>query len=132
MLLIKVIRETNHKLLEAIHRDVQLTREDVKTLIENLATRAAGPIENPASPTSINPAPRREDYEHLLNWWDHAPWQAVKNGTNPQDLTVKGPIISLFMEDEFSKPIWDGVKAALRKDLYGYWNELFWVAPGEL
>src|SRR5580704_16783529 len=92
-----VFRHTQSKLLEGINRNVELTREDVKTLVAHLTTHATSPIDD--TPSTIPLEPRREDYEDLI-WWDPAPWFAIKNKTHPKDTNVNSlPIISLYMED---------------------------------
>ena len=67
-----------------------------------------------------------------LKWWDQALWLAVKSNNQQMNLGINCPIISLYMEDEFGEPIPPGVKAALRKDLYAYWNDLFYAGSNDL
>ena len=128
-----VTRHAYSQLLETISRNVELTRGDVKKLADHITSRTAGPIDNRATSSGIPLNPRKEDYQNLLNWWDQSLWQSVKNKSNPMDLgDADSPIISRYMEDEFGRSITPGVKAALRRDLYCYWNDLSYSDPNDL
>jgi hypothetical protein len=120
-------RDGNADLLKGISGSVELTREDVKTLVSNMQA----PIDKPTALSKIPLEPKQEDYIHI-KFWENSPWQAIKNKSQPKDLDADSPIISLYMEDEDGQPIARGIKGALRKDVYSYWNELFWADSNDL
>ena len=115
-------------------KNVELTREDVKILVDRALKGTADPIDHPtlaASPT-IPLEPKKEDYP-LVQWWYHAKWLALKNGSLAKpDPDGNIPTISLYMEDENGRAIPSGRKIELRKDLYCYWNDLYWAGSTDL
>jgi hypothetical protein len=122
-------REAYSQLLEGINRNVQLTRDDIKMIVDYLmAPRNA---DNPKWLTLASSELKEEDFIHI-KFWRQCTWQAIKNKTLTLDSDLTSPIISLYMEDELGRPIPSGIKYALRKDLYSYWNDLYWAGSSEL
>ena len=124
-------RDAYHKLLKTINKNVELAQEEVKSLTDLILTHTAGPINPPAGLSAISSEPLKENYVGL-KWWDQALWLAVKSNNQQMNLSINCPIISLYMEDKFGEPIPPGVKSALRKDLYTYWNNLFYASSNNL
>jgi hypothetical protein len=89
-------------------------------MIQHLTTTVTGAIPGIA-PAGIPLNPRQADYE-LSNYWRQAPWQAIRSKSKTKD--PNSSILSLFMEDEFGKPVSDEVKEEVRGDLYGYWADV--------
>lgn len=62
--------------------------------------------------------PRKKDYRHL-KFWNKAPWQLIRNGSEIKD--IESPILTLFFEDETGALVSDEIKKQVRLDLAGYW-----------
>jgi len=89
-------------------------------MIKKVSIDFAGEI--PGIKTSDIPLnPAREDFP-LVNHWDGTIWAGNRSGTipNPTDL----PTLSLFLEDEFGRPIGRHIKKSLLGDITAFWNEM--------
>lgn len=117
----RVVREAYNDLLQTVCEKIEDTKSDVRKMVDHIS----GLDSIPASErTQIPLNPKRTDFD-LLKYWENGPWQAIRNGTKGVKADdFASPILSLFMEDEFGKPISDGVKDEIRGDLVGYWNDI--------
>lgn len=89
-------------------------------MIKKVSICFAGEI--PGIKTSDIPLnPRREDFP-LVNHWDGTIWAGTRNGTIPNLTDL--PTLSLFLEDEFGRPIAKNVKKSLLGDITAFWNEM--------
>jgi hypothetical protein len=114
-----------------IYRNVELTRADVKVILDHLAARAIGPANNPADPSGIPLEPQQEDFPNV-NWWERGHFLKVRKPINAKDTDIDSPMISMFMEDRSGNSIPVDTKTALRSDLYAYWNDVYETHPNDL
>ena len=107
-------------LVEKLDRSIKTTKEDVKKMVDHVATACTGPI--PGIATSGIPLnPERKNYKYC-RFWNEAPWQAIRSKQGPKPLDLDSPIISMFLEDEFGQPVSHETKKRLFGDLNSYWT----------
>jgi hypothetical protein len=122
-----VSRDAHSALLQGIHRNVELTREDIKNLAGRITT---GPIDDSTTgPREIPLNPQREHFKDST-WWDPDQWQAIRAGSGVND--TDSSVMTMYMEDEHGKPIPSSTKTALRGDVYAYWTDLARTHPQDI
>jgi hypothetical protein len=74
--------------------------EEVHKIAEYIFSRSPGKTSGPLD---------RSLYKDV-GFWQQSQWQLIRNSVKAKDLSVESPIISLYMEDEFSNLISAGKK----------------------
>jgi hypothetical protein len=106
-----------------IEKTVQTTGDIVKLMVDCVMSDIPAPVDAKPNAPFSNPAELNRDHYPLVKWWAQGSYQATKNGNDPKD-NEAGPTISLYMQDENGVAISAGIKSALRRDLFAYWNRL--------
>jgi hypothetical protein len=117
----KVTRKIHNNPLDSLCGKVDETKKDVHKMINHLTMTVTGVIPGIAlARIPLNPC--QVDYE-LSNYWRQASWQAIQSRLRTKDPNLS--ILSLFVEDEFDKPVLDKVLDKVKEEvhmvLYSYW-----------
>ena len=92
-------------------------------LIHHLSTTVTGQIEGLESP-GIPLNPKKQDYKHV-KYWEQGAWREIRNDPKlKKHFSGNSSIASLFYEDEYGKQVSADVRAAVRQDLLGYWEDM--------
>lgn len=118
---LQVVRDAYKYLLEGINNKVDETREDVRKMVDHISTNFAGEI--PGIKTSGIPLNPKRDNFPLPKFWNQDAWKSIRGGSKIKNFD--SPILSLFLENEFGKPLSDEVKEEVRGDIFGYWNDAY-------
>ena len=116
----KVSRDAYNFLLEGMNAKIDETKEDVRKMVNHISTEFVGEI--PGVKTSGIPLnPKQDDFKRV-KYWKQDPWKSIRGNSKVKNFD--SPVLSLFMEDGFGRPISDEVKEEVRGDIFGYWNDM--------
>ena len=91
-------------------------------MVQHIATNFTGAIPGVESGgIPLNPKP--ENFTRV-QFWKQSDWQVIRNRIKLKPKDFDAPILSLFVEDEFGRPLPTEVKEEVRGDLQGYWTDL--------
>lgn len=90
-------------------------------MVEHISTKFIGPITG-GNRTDLPLHSAKADFEGV-NFWDPEPWHAVRKPSSP--LSFDAPVFSIWMEDEFGRPIPEAVRSNLREDANSYWTDMY-------
>lgn len=108
------IRDT----LNVINKSTGETREEVHKISTWLLAHPQG------FSTDVAPSPPPVD-KSQYQYWEQAQWQAACDKAKAGEITLDSPLITLYMEEENGGAVGESTKAALRSDLFSYWNGVF-------
>ena len=117
----KFIRDAYNTLVEDLGQKIDATKEDVRSLIQNLSIKTGTEVRG-VLPAGIPLNPRKENFG-MLKFWDSGLWKKIWSGAAAK-LSENAPVLSMFLEDEYGRPIPDDVKAQLLGDMQAYWKDL--------
>ena len=118
----KTLRDMYEGVVVNIQTTVNETKDDIHKLIHHLSTTLAGQIPGSESP-GIPLNPKQADYPYI-KYWTQNNWMRIKKDPKLKQLDQESSIASLFYEDEHGIQVSDDIKAAVRRDLIGYWNNM--------
>ena len=87
-------------------------------MANHFSTKFVGELIPGVQTAGIDLNPSRDDHR-FVKYWKHEMWLAIRRKAKTDD--AEEPVFSIFMEDEFGNPIPEGVRRALRNDVYGFW-----------
>lgn len=98
-------------------------------MVNHFSTKFVGePIPGvQAAGIALNPV---QDDHRFVKFWKQEAWQMHRRGAGIED--VDAPVLSIFMEDEFGNPIPEGIRRALRSDVYAFWIDMKTPVEGYL
>ena len=112
----KAARTTYNGLLETLTERVEKLQDKVYWMVNYFTANYSGAQE--LERLTIPLDPKEEDYN--TRFWKQGMWQPFRNGVVANE--TDSPTLTLFMEDEFGRPISEEVKEELRSDAMMYWN----------
>ena len=124
----KTTRDDCYETMSALYQAVESTTNEVRALTEKLAKNPSGGPAQEVEVDGIPVKPKKEDYEHL-HWWRQSSWQPFRNGEVPNESGI--PTTTLFMENEFGRPIDEDTKEELRGECGFYWNQVVRDGDGD-
>ena len=117
----KFIRDMYNTLVEGLGQKIDATKEDIRSLIQNLSIKTSTGVPD-VPPAGILLNPHNENFR-MLKFWDSGLWKKIWSGAAAK-LSENAPVLSMFLEDEYGRPIPDDVKAQLLGDMQAYWKDL--------
>jgi hypothetical protein len=123
-----VVDQLEHNAV-ATDKNIRKIADQVTEIKDNIRKIAIKIASNPAAQNSevdsdgIPFAPLQTNFKHLKHW-EQGTYQAARANLGTAELNPGTPLISSYMEDQFGNNISEGVKAALRGDLFAYWTGL--------
>jgi len=117
----EVFRDAHKRLLDSLSQKIDMTKEDVKKMIQQMSIKTG--VEIPGIPPPGIPLnPKQDDYPYV-KYWKSAPWRQLRNTAAPR-LDPNAPVLCLFLEDALGNPIGDDVKTQVLSDMTGIWRDL--------
>lgn len=117
----KFIRDMYNTLVKGFGQKIDATKEDVRSLIQNLLIKTS--MEVPGVPLASIPLnPCKENFG-MLKFWNSGPWKKIQSRATVK-LSENVLVLSMFLEDEYSHPIPDDIKAQLLGNMQAYWKDL--------
>ncbi|KAF9786382.1 hypothetical protein BJ322DRAFT_1020427 [Thelephora terrestris] len=122
----KVVNQLEHNAV-ATDKNIRKIADQVTEIKDDIRKIAIKIASNPAAQNSevdsdgIPFAPLQTNFKHLKHW-EQGTYQAARANLGTAELDPGTPLISSYMEDQFGNNISEGVKAALRGDLFAYWT----------